>query len=60
MEHNGSGSQKTKDYWTYLEDNYKEVATWPTWMRGEASSSLEKSKPKEHRRDEQQHRGVSS
>jgi hypothetical protein len=32
-------SAKTKDYWTYLEDNYKEVSTWPTWMRGEPSSN---------------------
>ena len=40
MESNGSRSRKTKDYWTYLEDNYKEVSNWPTWMRGESSSSV--------------------
>jgi hypothetical protein len=26
--------KKTKEYWTYLEENYREVSNWPTWMRG--------------------------
>ena len=42
MEFKDSHSKRTKDYWTYLEDNYKEVASWPTWMRGEASSPSER------------------
>jgi hypothetical protein len=44
MESNDSRSRKTKDYWTYLEDNYKEVSNWPTWMRGESSSPCQQPK----------------
>jgi hypothetical protein len=35
---NDSRSPKTKEFWSYLEDNYKEVSSWPKWMRGEATS----------------------
>jgi len=38
MEYEDSHSKKNRDYWTYLEENYKEVSTWPTWMRGESSA----------------------
>jgi hypothetical protein len=31
-------SPKAKEFWTYLEDNYKEVSSWPKWMRGETAS----------------------
>jgi hypothetical protein len=47
VEFNDFRSEKTKDYWTYLEDNYKEVSTWPKWMRGEAGSSCQRSKSEE-------------
>jgi len=47
MESNGFRSNKNKDYWTYLEDNYKEVSNWPTWMRGESSSPCQKPEPDE-------------
>lgn len=34
--------QKTNDsYWKYLEENSKVVSTWPTWLKGERSSSSE-------------------
>jgi hypothetical protein len=36
---NDSRSPKTKEFWNYLEDNYKEVSSWPKWMRGETASS---------------------
>jgi hypothetical protein len=29
-------SQKSKEYWKYLEENYKEVTSWPGWMKGES------------------------
>jgi hypothetical protein len=32
---NDSRSQKSNDFWNYLEENYKEVTNWPSWMRGE-------------------------
>jgi hypothetical protein len=35
VESKNSPSKHNKDYWTYLADNYKEVSSWPTWMRGE-------------------------
>jgi hypothetical protein len=41
-----SNKRKAKDYWVYLEDNYKEVATWPSWMRGEPGSSSEDAQTK--------------
>jgi hypothetical protein len=34
MEYKDSRLEKAKDFWTYLEDNRREVATWPTWKRG--------------------------
>lgn len=37
---------KAEDYWVYLEDNYKEVSSWPSWMRGEASASSEDTESK--------------
>ncbi len=44
MESKDSRSPKAKEFWNYLEENYKEVSTWPKWMRGEsASCSSEKS-----------------
>ncbi len=52
MESDGShskqnrGNEEAKDFWTYLEDNRREVATWPTWMRGETRSSSEGPEPK--------------
>ena len=33
-----SRSPKTKEFWNYLEDNYREVSSWPKWMRGETAS----------------------
>jgi hypothetical protein len=39
MESKGSHLKHNKDYWTYLEENYKEVSSWPTWMRGETNES---------------------
>jgi hypothetical protein len=41
MEYNDSHSKKIRDYWTYLEENYQEVAAWPPWMRGVASPSAD-------------------
>ena len=38
MASNDSRSPKTKEFWSYLEDNYKEVSSWPKWMRGETAS----------------------
>ena len=38
MASNDSHSQKTKEFWNYLEENYKEVSAWPNWMRGERAS----------------------
>ena len=38
MASNGSSSPKNKEFWNYLEENYKEVVAWPTWMRGESAS----------------------
>jgi hypothetical protein len=35
---NDSRSPKTKEFWNYLEDNYKEVSSWPKWMRGDTAS----------------------
>jgi hypothetical protein len=35
---NDSHSQKSKDFWNYLEENYKEVTNWPSWMKGESAS----------------------
>ena len=32
-----SHSKSSDEYWTYLEDNLREVSTWPKWMRGERS-----------------------
>lgn len=52
MESNDSRLGKSKDFWTYLDDNYKEVSNWPTWMRGESSSSCVRSKPNQTERDE--------
>lgn len=37
MASNDSRSPKTKEFWNYLEDNYKEVSSWPGWMRGETA-----------------------
>jgi hypothetical protein len=34
--------KKNKEYWTYLEENYREVSGWPSWMRGEGSLLLNK------------------
>jgi hypothetical protein len=47
MEFKGSHSKRTKDYWTYLEDNYKEVSSWPDWMRGEATPAQDQSPPED-------------
>lgn len=41
MEYTSCPSKRTKDYWTYLEENYQEVRNWPTWMRGEATPPSE-------------------
>ena len=38
MASNDSPSPKPKDFWNYLKDNYKEVSSWPRWMRGETTS----------------------
>lgn len=27
-------SEDRKGYWKYLEDNLREVASWPAWKRG--------------------------
>jgi hypothetical protein len=35
---NDSRSPKVKEFWNYLEENYREVSSWPTWMRGESAS----------------------
>jgi hypothetical protein len=35
---NDSHSQKSKDFWNYLEENYREVTNWPSWMKGERAS----------------------
>jgi hypothetical protein len=35
---NDSHSQKSKDFWNYLEENYKEVSSWPSWMKGERAT----------------------
>ena len=32
-------SQKDRDFWKYVEENYREVASWPKWMRGETLAS---------------------
>ena len=38
MASNDSRSPKAKEFWSYLEENRKEVSSWPTWMRGESTS----------------------
>jgi hypothetical protein len=43
MVSNDFNSAKTLDYWTYLEENYKEVAAWPPWMRGVCPPGTDKS-----------------
>jgi hypothetical protein len=54
VEFNGSHSKEVKDYWTYLEENYKEVASWPAWMRGETTTLTQKAATaKEDLRDKQ-------
>ena len=37
MASNDSHSQKSKDFWNYLEENFKEVTSWPSWMKGEGA-----------------------
>lgn len=37
MASNDLHSQKSKDFWNYLEENYKEVTSWPSWMKGESA-----------------------
>ena len=39
MASNDSRSPRTKEFWTYLKDNYEEVSSWPKWMRGETASA---------------------
>jgi len=39
MEFNDSRSKKNEEYWSYLKENFREVAKWPTWMRGADTSS---------------------
>lgn len=43
MASNDSRSQKSKDFWNYLEEDYKEVTNWPSWMKGERASQEEDS-----------------
>ncbi len=31
-------TENNSDFWAYLECNSREVAAWPTWMRGEAQT----------------------
>src|SRR6266852_6226601 len=38
---NDSRSQKSKEFWNYLEENYKEVTSWPGWMKGEPAKVTE-------------------
>lgn len=38
MKPNDEQNKGNKEYWRYLEETYREVATWPTWMRGESSN----------------------
>lgn len=38
MASNDSHLQKSEDFWNYLEENYKEVSNWPSWMKGEGST----------------------
>ena len=52
MEFNDSPSKEKRDYWTYLEDNFKEVTKWPTWMRGDSSSTSEKPHSQKEAKDE--------
>jgi len=37
--------KKNNDYWSYLEENYREVSKWPTWMRGEKALRPQESTP---------------
>ena len=43
MASNDLHSQKSKDFWNYLEENFKEVSSWPSWMKGERTSQNESS-----------------
>lgn len=38
MASNDSRLPKADEFWNYLEENRKEVSSWPTWMRGESTS----------------------
>jgi hypothetical protein len=33
-------NKNVKDFWSYLESTSKEVASWPTWMRGEPHTNI--------------------
>ena len=34
--------QKTNDsYWRYLEENSKVVSTWPDWLKGDRTSTVQ-------------------
>lgn len=57
MEFNDSRSKEKKDYWTYLEDNFKEVTKWPTWMRGDSSSGSEKTQDSKETESEREENG---
>jgi hypothetical protein len=42
VEFKDSPLEKHKDFWRYLEENYREVASWPVWMRGDSNFSIRK------------------
>ena len=37
-------TENNNDFWTYLEKNSREVAAWPTWMRGETQKPMREEK----------------
>ena len=58
MEFNDSRSKKNEEYWSYLKENLREVAKWPTWMRGADTSNSQEcaaSSAKKEERPEEPH-----
>lgn len=53
MEFNDSRSKKNEEYWSYLKENFREVAKWPTWMRGADSSNFQECEPSSAKKEEQ-------
>ncbi len=31
-------SARSRDFWNYLEENSREIADWPSWMKGSLGS----------------------